>query len=182
MSGFFCALMTLKKPIFAAKEPPPGRDFSATHLHHVDQKFQENIAAQISQNYGFDLFQILEEYSLGIYQRFDHLFLIPLQYLERFINLPYEYIGLPLGQWIREGLVPSHPFISRFGNQFNKGKIQIDEANVSLWIAGRDIRYPETSLDPRGQYLVVTDDAGRNLGLGKLLPKRLRNMLPRGSI
>ena len=182
MSGFFCALMTLKKPIFAAKEPPPGRDFSATHLHHVDQKFQENIAAQISQNYDFDLYQILEEYSLGIYRRFDHLFLIPLQYLEHFINLPYEYIGMPLGQLIQEELVPSHPFISRFGNQFNKGKIQIDEANVSLWIAGRDIRYPETNLDPRGQYLVVTDDAGRNLGLGKLLPKRLRNMLPRGSI
>jgi NOL1/NOP2/fmu family ribosome biogenesis protein len=29
---------------------------------------------------------------------------------------------------------------------------------------------------------LVTDPAGRNLGLGKLLPKRLRNMLPRQSI
>ena len=145
----------------------------------MDNDFLKN---QIDQNYGLDLDNILNKYSLAVYQRFDQLFLIPHQYLENFINLPYSYIGMPLGQWLQERLIPSHPFISRFGRQFTRGKIEISEKDVSIWTAGRDIRHPDTNLTPRGQYLLVTDSEGRNLGMGKLLPKRLRNMLPRGSI
>ncbi len=182
MSGFFCALITLNQPIKSTYETPPERDFSATHLQKVNQEIQKKIVDQITQNYGLDLYDILEIYSLGVFQRFDQLFLIPQQYMENFIHLPFNYIGMPLGQWIREELIPSHPFISRFGGQFKRGKIEINENDVALWTAGRDIRHPDTNLTPKGQFLLVTDPDGRNLGLGKLLPKRLRNMLPRGSI
>jgi NOL1/NOP2/fmu family ribosome biogenesis protein len=51
-----------------------------------------------------------------------------------------------------------------------------------MWISGRDIRHPQNEQAPKGQYLLVNDQDERNLGLGKLLPKRLRNMLPRGLI
>ena len=182
MSGFFCALITLKHPIFTSKETPPERDFSTTHLQTLDDDLKEKILVQIDQNYGLDLTRILEDYALELYQRFDQIFLIPHRYLEHFISLPYTYIGMPLGQWTREEIVPAHPFISRFGGLFTRGKIIIDEGDIPLWTAGRDIRYPDTSLTPNGQYLLVTDVDGRNLGLGKLLSKRLRNMLPRGSI
>jgi len=182
MSGFFCALMTLQEPIKTIKKASPKRDFSATHLRKVSEPLQGKILTQVVQNYGLDLSQILEDYSLVLFQRYEQLFLIPQQYLENFIHMPYAYIGMPLGQWIQDGLVLSHPFISRFGNHFTQGKIDINEEDVSLWIAGRDIRHPETNLTPKGQYLLVTDGDGRNLGLGKLLPKRLRNMLPRGLI
>jgi len=182
MSGFFCALMTLKHPIETPQDSQPGRDFSSTHLKKIDHNLQDKIVAQINQNYGLDLTCVLEEHELEIYQRFDQLFLIPQRYLEHFIDLPYAYIGMPLGQWLGEELNPSHPFVSRFGDQFNRGKIQINESDVSLWTSGRDIRNPDTNLTPKGQYFLVTDSEGRNLGMGKLLPKRLRNMLPRGLI
>ena len=182
MSGFFCALMRLKQPIETSKEPSPVRDFSTTNLEKIDHHLQSKIADQISQNYVIDITSVLEEYGLEIHQRFDQIFLIPQRYLEHFIDLPYAYIGMPLGQWAGEELIPSHPFISRFGDQFNRGKIQINDSDVSLWTSGRDIRHPDTNLTPKGQYLLVTDSEGRNLGIGKLLPKRLRNMLPRGLI
>jgi len=182
MSGFFCALMTLQQPIKTTGETPPERDFSATHLRMVRGSLMEEIVGQISQNYGLDLDVNLKKYSLEVYQRFDQIFLIPQQYLTHFIHLPYNYIGMPLGQWVTEELIPSHTFISRFGRQFTRGKIVINSDDVPLWTAGRDLRHPETNLTPKGQYLLVTDLEGRNLGLGKLLPKRLRNMLPRSLI
>jgi len=125
---------------------------------------------------------VIQTYHLELYQRHEQVFLIPQHYLGHFSTLPYSYIGLPIGRWVNDTLEPAHEFISRFGRQFTRGLIRIEDDRVEQWIAGRDIRHPDTDLEPRGQYLLVTDHAGRNLGLGKLLPKRLRNMLPRSSI
>jgi NOL1/NOP2/fmu family ribosome biogenesis protein len=122
---------------------------------------------------------VLAAYRLALYQRFDQLFLIPLQYLDGFQTLPYAYIGMPLGRWLDGLLEPSPEFFSRFGGQFTRGKLTIHDEAIAQWVAGRDIRHPDTTVKPQGQYLLVTDSAGRNLGMGKLLPKRLRNMLPR---
>jgi len=126
-----------------------------------------------------DLEQILENLDVLIYQRYEQFFLIPKPYLEQFSKLPYEYIGMPLGTWQNDTFAPSHLFVSRFGHQFTQGMIVLDDQHTKLWITGRDIRQPKTDLVPQGQFLLVKDLAGRNLGLGKLLPKRLRNLLPR---
>ncbi len=133
-------------------------------------------------NYGLNVLEVMEYQSLELFGRHDQIFLIPSRYLSNFQTLPFEYIGMPLGRKIGEEFEPSPEFISRFGHHFSKGLIQIAEIEVPQWIAGRDIRHPDSPLNPNGQYLLVTDPAGRNLGLGKLLPKRLRNMLPRQSI
>jgi len=55
----------------------------------------------------------------------------------------------------------------------------LQDDKVQKWVMGRDLRYPDTDLTPHGQFLLVIDKDNRNLGLGKLLPKRLRNLLPR---
>jgi len=182
MSGFFCALIIKTSHIPTQSESPPIRDFSRTDLEKTSENIQRDVIEQIATNFGMDLKGILLDYDLELYKRHDQLFLIPGHYLRHFITLPYEYIGLPLGRWVGNSLEPSHEFISRFGRQFAKGIIQIREAEVPQWIAGRDIRHPETDLTPKGQYLLVTDRQGRNLGMGKLLPKRLRNMLLRQSV
>jgi NOL1/NOP2/fmu family ribosome biogenesis protein len=129
-----------------------------------------------------DLDEVLVRYQLRLFTRFNQLFLIPGTYLEQFSFLPYAYIGMPIGKWDGQAFEPSFEFVSRFGYHFTSGKILISESFVEQWVSGRDIRYPETSLSPEGQYLMVTDPLGRNLGLGRLLPKRLRNLLPRQSV
>jgi len=143
---------------------------------------RQKVFDQISINYGLSQSELLDIYELELYRRHDQVFLIPKRYLDHFINLPFAFIGMSIGRWLGETLEPSHEFISRFGHLFTRGIIQIDKNHVDQWISGRDIRTPVTDLPPEGQYLLVTDQTGLNLGLGKLLPKRLRNMLPRGII
>jgi len=182
MSGFFCTLLTKTDTIPPKKTAPPSRDFSKTDLSLVEDKMKSKISDQFLNRYGFNLNEILDNLSLACFRRYDQLFLIPRSYLQRFVSLPYEYIGMPLGRWIDGQIEPSHDFISRFGQRFTRGMIHINEKYVDQWIDGRDIRNPDTDLTPCGQYLIVKDREGRNLGTGKLLPKRLRNMLPRQSI
>ncbi len=182
MSGFFCALIVKTGPIATVLKSPPGRPFSRTDLEKCPLEIRERLEKQVLKNYGISIEEVVSRFSLDLYQRYDQLFLIPTRYLSQFITLPYESIGLPLGRWLEDRFAPSHEFISRFGHQFTRGKIQINDQKVTSWIAGRDIRHPETNLVPAGQYLLITDNTDRNLGMGKLLPKRLRNMLPRGSV
>lgn len=182
MSGFFCALITKHNPIPTTRKSPPSREFNKTGLETVDKKIKSSVFNHISEYYGFDFSKIMGDLSLELYRRLGQFFLIPARYLQHFITLPYEYIGMPLGRLVEEELEPSHEFISRFGRYFTKGIIQIRDSHVEKWVDGRDIRHPEINLSPAGQYLLVKDQAGRNLGMGKLLPKRLRNMLPRRSV
>jgi 16S rRNA (cytosine1407-C5)-methyltransferase len=179
MSGFFCARLKKVNPLPVTPEVPPSRDFSRTQLESASSAHQLSIIEQINHNYGLALDEIIDNYHLQIFQRHEGVFLIPQVYLERFKTLPFEFIGMQIGQWIGEGFQPSHELISRFGHQFTRGKIQINESQIPQWIAGRDLRNPQVDFSPEGQYLLVVDEAGRNLGVGKLLPKRLRNLLPR---
>jgi len=182
ISGFFCALITKQNVIPFIKSTPPSREFHKTELKSVEKNIKTKVLHQISENYGFDLSKITDDLSVELYCRHGQFFLIPIRYLQQFKTLPYEYIGLPLGRLIEGEFEPSHEFISRFGHRFTRGIIQIKDSDVKQWVDGRDLRHPEINLTPAGQYLLVTDQAGRNLGMGKLLPKRLRNMLPRKSV
>ena len=182
MSGFFCCLLKKHKPIPASSERPPSRDFSRTHLIPASQTFQDQIREILTNNYGFNIQALLDDFRLHLFTRYEEVYLIPEAYLEHFNTLPFEFIGMSIGLWRGGKFQPSIEFISRFGGFFTTGMIKIEDDQVQAWSAGRDIRNPQTGLIPSGQYLLVVDSSGRNLGLGKLLPKRLRNMLPRVSI
>lgn len=183
MSGFYCGLLVKTKPTTFRQSEPPARDLEKTDLSPLSAIIQKNVIDVILGQYGFQLDVLLNQYHLALHKRFDQLFLIPETYLKQFPTLPFEQIGMQLGQWQNGQFRPSHEFVSRFGHHFTGGKIVLenDEAVVQ-WIAGRDIRHPITDMPAQGQYLLVSDVHNRNLGIGKLLPKRLRNMLPRQSI
>lgn len=180
MSGFFCARLKKINPLPHETEAPPSRDLSRTLLEPASSVRQASIVEQIYNNYGLSLDEIIDNFQLQLFQRHEGIFLIPQVYLARFKSLPFDFIGMQIGQWIGDCFQPSHELISRFGHLFTRGKIQIDQSLVDQWIAGRDLRNPQVSIAPNGQYVLVVDEAGRNLGVGKLLPKRLRNLLPRG--
>lgn len=179
MSGFFCGLITKTMPLPLPAESPPAREFRKTGLVKADPASKLHIHTHLMENFGIDIFEISEGYHLEWFNRNEQFHLIPQTYLNKFSELPFAYIGIPLGSWNGAEFELSHPFISRFGHTFSRGKIIIKDELVNQWIAGRDIRYPKTDFPKQGQYLLVNDRSGRNLGLGKLLPKRLRNLLPR---
>ena len=182
MSGFFCARLTKLGKFSDQSSNPPIREFSLTGLTPAPTYLKSQITEQLASDYGFNLLQILTDGDLKLFTRFEDIFLIPKVYLLKFPLLPFEYLGMHLGQTINKKFQPSSEFISRFGHTFTTGTIKLDHGQVQQWIQGHDIRQPETDLEPQGQYLLVIDEENRNLGLGKLLVKRLRNMLPRGVI
>lgn len=179
MSGFYCARLKKVNTIASATSEPPSRDFSRTRLTPTHPDLHTQVVAYIASHYGLDLQETIQIHQAALFTRHDRIYLIPTAYLEKFETLPFEFIGMTLGQWDDNKLQPSHEFVSRFGHRFTSGRIQIEDDQVDAWISGRDIRHPNTDLPPAGQYLLVIDRDGRNLGLGKLLQKRLRNMLPR---
>ncbi len=179
MSGFFCALIMKTTPLPHQTVIPPSRDFSKTFLVETDQNVKNHLFDLILEHYGLMMTEIIEAHRLALFTRHNQYFLIPEVYLMHFQSLPYAYIGMLLGCWQDDRFEPSHEFITRFGHTFKKGKICLEKPDVQRWVAGHDIRFPDATLPARGQYLLVTDQFGRNLGLGKLLPKRLRNMLSR---
>jgi 16S rRNA (cytosine1407-C5)-methyltransferase len=182
MSGFFCARLKKVRPLPIAPETPPSREFARTGLAPASPLLQSDINTQLLGRYGFDLLEVMQASQARLFTRHASVFLIPGAYLEQFSTLPFEYIGLPLGQWLGDTLQPAHEFFSRFGRFFTRGKIRIEDDQVDTWTAGRDIRYPNTDRTPAGQYLLVEDRDGRILGMGKLLERRLRNMLPRAQV
>jgi len=178
-SGFFCCLLTKTQSIPIDYDDPPRRDFARTNLEPLRSDHRHSLSQQLIKQYGFDLEAVFEKYEVLPYRRFEQYFLIPRRYIENFSTLPYAYIGMPLGSWQDDVFQPSHTFVSRFGSQFTFGTIVLEDDKIQQWVKGRDIRYPDTDLTPKGQFLLVKDEDNRNLGLGKLLPKRLRNLLPR---
>ena len=179
MSGFFTVLITKKDAIPGVKQAPPARDLSRTGLEELSQVEVQAVEDELDHYFGISLKSIQNDTSLRLYKRGQQTFLIPAAYLDHFQELPYEYIGMDLGKWANDRFEPSAEFISRFGWHFTKGTITISDEQIHQWVSGRDIRNPQVEDAPEGQYVLVKDPDGRNLGLGKLLPKRLRNMLPR---
>jgi len=179
MSGFFTVLITKTDTLPGPRQTPPARDLSRTGLEHLTKDEIQAVEDALDHSFGISLKAIQHDANLQLFKRGQHSFLIPASYLEHFQGLPYEYIGMALGKWANDRFEPSAEFISRFGWRFIKGAIKISDAQVQQWVSGRDIRNPQVEDVPEGQYVLVNDPDGRNLGLGKLLPKRLRNMLPR---
>ncbi len=77
-----------------------------------------------------------------------------------------------------DGWQISHEFCSRFGKEFTSGKIILPEEKVASWLCGVDqlgLILPK-EVNP---IVAVFDADGRNLGRGKILSDRLKNLLPR---
>ena len=125
---------------------------------------------------------LFDSYEIELWRRGDIVFSIPVTYLKHFHSLPYHTLGMMLGKQISNRFIPSHEFVSRFGKDFLHGRLTIPDELITGWISGRDIRNPPTTGYDNGSIVVVQDSSGRNLGRGKILTKRIRNLLPTRTI
>ena len=87
-----------------------------------------------------------------------------------------------IGEQSEKNFVPSHELITRFSSQFTGNRLALSDEQAKVWLAGRDLRGLGTLHYPLGTVILLEDDKHRFLGQGKVLNKRIRNMLPRRSI
>ena len=68
--------------------------------------------------------------------------------------------------------------VARFSAQFTGRRLTLAKDQVGVWLGGRDLRGMQAAYAP-GEIILLEDERGRFLGLGKGLSKRIRNLLPR---
>jgi len=176
-AGFFAARITKLNSFSHQTHKQILRPKPKT-FKRLQDKNVKKITNQFLDQYGFDLYSLMEKQDLSLAQIKNTLWLIPNLVLNQFNDLPLISCGLTLGEQGEHELLPGHEFSARFGLLFQRGRIQLDEEYAVQWLRGEDLRGYSVPDVPKGKVVIVTDSRGRNLGRGKVLTSQLKNLLP----
>ena len=138
----------------------------------------QGITHYLSDLYGFDLEAQMQAQALKIVAVNGQLSLIGERLETACAELPWQSSGMVLGKALPEGWQPSHEFVSRFGNQFTRGVLTLEDEYLAAWLRGEDIRGYACDPGQRGSVVALRDAHGRNLGRAKVIHDRLKNLLP----
>ncbi len=177
-AGFFAARLTKLDPLPEAvggywRLPPTGRPYES-----ISRKDNQRLALFLKEHYSLSIDEIFEKSSLEVVTHKEQYFLIPRKLKDTFTNLPFLSAGIPLGKPLKDEVLISHEFVSRFGDRFTNGILILEDELTSSWARGEDIRGYRSAGLSLGEIYAIRDRFGRNLGRGKLLVDRLKNMLP----
>jgi NOL1/NOP2/fmu family ribosome biogenesis protein len=163
-------------------------------LARVNRGGRAALFARFEEAYGFDLETVFEQQGLSLWKREGAYLALPEVFLNQFSDFPCHWVGFAIGEDTRDGFIPSHELVARFGSRFGRGKTIISLAQAGTWLRGSDVEFeavkdgpvPAQSTSGPGPLVrVVEDEAGRLLGRGKILHDRtgggyrIKNLLPR---
>lgn len=177
-AGFFAAKLVKTGKLPAAQtRSKPNTIRSPKMLFPLPTEIS-GIIHFLSNLHGFDLKAVMDTQGLQIVEIKEQLYLTSESLTQDFHDLPWLSSGMQLGKSLSNSWQPSHEFVSRFGEQFTKGILTLEEKYLPAWERGEDIRGYRAAPNLRSQVLAVRDESRRNLGRGKMTPDRLKNMLP----
>jgi 16S rRNA (cytosine1407-C5)-methyltransferase len=177
-SGFFAALIRKHDSVDVQPSQPPARSLESAGFVQMGRRETTSVCDRLLQDYGFDLKAMIERQALVLWECGGSIYAIPELFLARFADLPCVSTGMQVGERSAGGFVPSHELVSRFGAQFTGRRLTLADDQVAVWLGGRDLRGVQTTY-ALGEIILLEDARGRFLGLGKVLSKRIRNLLPR---
>lgn len=177
-AGFFTALLTKTASIETREDAPPARPFERTGLHWLKRHGEDAFLGMLQERFGIDFEPVLTEQSLTLWRRKERIFAIPEAYLDHFETLPYQFLGMLVGEETPSGFAPSFEWVARFGREAKAGVVEISMGQVDAWLRGEDIPGKFGADADRGKTLVVEDESGRLLGRGRVLADRLKNLMP----
>ena len=177
-AGFFTALLTKTASIEVREDTPPTRPFERTGLHWLKRTGEDVLLASLQERFGIDFEPVLSRQGLTLWQRNQRIFAIPEAYLDHFETLPFQFLGMLIGEETPSGFAPSFEWVARFGRQAERGKVVLPLEHLDIWLRGEDIPGLFGDTETRGKTLVVVDETGRLLGRGRVLSDRLKNLMP----
>ncbi len=179
-TGFFAALIRKHDSVLVQHLPPPTRSFEQAGLTHVSDREQTMLLDHLATVYAIDLYPIIEQYALSLWKRQQAFYAFPEQFVAQFGHLPTVAIGMLLGEYVDNHFVPSHELVSRFSRYCNTPRLTLSSTQAAIWLSGRDLRGVDLPIPTANAPIVVLEDSRqRFLGRGKVLPDRIRNMLPK---
>jgi 16S rRNA (cytosine1407-C5)-methyltransferase len=177
-AGFFAALIHKRESIDAQPSDPPARPLESAGFERMNRQEEARVHDRISRSFGFALEVVAEGQALTLWARDGAVYAIPQRFIDRFADLPCVATGMRLGEWDTEDFVPSHELVARFSERFTGRRLVLSGEQSKVWLAGREMRGMETDY-ATGTVILLEGERGRFLGLGKVLPNRIRNLLPR---
>ena len=177
-AGFFCAKFVKAGAIQPNKEISLWARNTKINGTYLNDKETQDVCTQISGLYGIEMQTIMNENALDLWEQNGNMHLIPAKLSATLPELPMLSMGMLLGKPYPNGWQPSHEFVSRFGDLFTENIYILDETYHAAWLRGEDIRGLPDADAINGKILAIRDADGRNFGRGKMLAKRLKNMLP----
>jgi 16S rRNA (cytosine1407-C5)-methyltransferase len=178
-SGFFAARLTKESAITPIpRGHNPYRSFSTSRYEPLHRVKVSYLSQFFQEFFGFNLSGVLNKQNLSLWTFNKRIFALPEAFFNSFPDMPFESLGLPVGDETPDGFSPSHEWVARFGRTFTSGIVCLEEEVVAAWLRGEDIPLPRIVIKP-GSTVVVEDRAGRLLGRGKVTAQRLKNLLPR---
>lgn len=177
-AGFFTALLTKTAPFPGRQDSPPARPFERTGLRWLTRSGEDALLGRLQETYGIDFEPVLAQQGLTLWQRNQRIFALPEAYLDHFETLPFQFLGMLVGEETPSGFAPSFEWVARFGRQATTGTVILTLQQVSAWLRGEDIPGRFGGQDDRGKVLIVVDETKRLLGRGRVLSDRLKNLTP----
>ncbi len=159
-----------------APHSAPSRSLARTGLEALGKQERGQVIEHLLQTFGFNLCAVLEQQALALWQWEQYIYAIPELFISRFADLPREAIGMLVGIWGKQGFVPSHELVARFVPRFSGGRMALSNEQVDIWLAGQDLRGADAPY-PAGAVVLLEDGKGRFVGRGKVLGKRIRDLL-----
>ena len=178
-TGFFAALIGKRESVPTDRRPHEGRSMQERGYERLAAAEEGRLAGWLLESYGFDLPAALEVRELALWRRREGIHAIPELALVHGSDLPAVAAGMLVAVEERGELVPSHEFASRFGGEFRAGRLTISNEQGERWLRGQELRGASAEGVARGAVVLVEDEWGRYLGRGKVLGRRVRNLLPR---
>ncbi len=177
-SGFFAALVRKHGPVDVQPSDVPARPLESAGFAPMSQPETASVCDHLLQVYGFDFQAVVEQQALVLWEHKASVYAVPERFLAHFAGLPCVMTGMRVGEQSGGGFAPSHEFVARFGTQFTGCRLTLADDQVQAWLGGRDLRGLEPQ-HPLGATILLEDESGRFLGLGKVQGNRIRNLLPR---
>jgi 16S rRNA (cytosine1407-C5)-methyltransferase len=178
-TGFFAALIEKREAVPTHPQPYPTRSVGERGFEPLMGPEREALLDGFRGAYEFELETVLATQELSLWRRREGVYALPEAYLVYFEGLPAVAAGMLVAEWKGDTLTPSHELVSRFGREFQAGRLTITVAEGERWLKGQELRGPAGGRFTRGAVVLVEDELGRPLGRGKVLDNRVRNLLPR---
>jgi len=177
-SGFFAAKIGKRGSVEVQPSDPPARSLQSAGFARMSQRETAGVCDRLLQGYGFDFETVIERQALTLWEHKGAIYAIPELFLAHFADLSCVATGMQVGEQSMGGFMPSHELAARFGVQFTQCRLTLTDDQAAVWLGGRDLRGWE-SHHSLGGTVLLEDEHGRFLGLGKVLSNRIRNLLPR---
>jgi len=177
-AGFFCAKLIKTESLQRSENQWNSGKKTAFTGKPIPNSKWAHVTNCLENQFGIKINVILTTQNLVPVEIREKAYIIPRMIIERLQEISFYSLGMYLGKDTPKGWLPSHEFVSRFGHLFKKNIYVLENKYLEQWEKGGDIRGISSSEIPSGEFVLVKDTLGRNLGRGKILSNRLRNMLP----